>query len=144
MTENVVRVKAVCLCRRGDEILVTAGYDPTKDERFFIPAGGGVEFGELAADAARREMREELGVELGEVTLVGVFENLFAFDAKPGHEIVFAFVGAPLDPAVYERTEIHGHETNHDPIVATWQPIDRFREPPWLYPEGLLDALTRS
>src|SRR5688572_21554810 len=100
MSEQRVRVKAVCLCRRGDEILVTAGYDPGKDERFFIPAGGGVEFGELAADAARREMREELGIELADVTLLGVFENIFAFDAQPGHEIVFAFVGTPADPAV--------------------------------------------
>jgi hypothetical protein len=35
-----LRVKVVCLCRRGDEILVTAGYDPAKRERYELLTRG--------------------------------------------------------------------------------------------------------
>jgi ADP-ribose pyrophosphatase YjhB (NUDIX family) len=81
---NSIRAKAVCVCRRSDCILVGPGLDSVKGEMFYGPLGGGVEFGERAADAIRREMFEELGVQLGDVTLLGVLENIFTYDGAPG------------------------------------------------------------
>ena len=54
MTEPGIRPKVVCVFRRGDEILVGSHYDRVKEERFYGPPGGGIEFQEYAADALRR------------------------------------------------------------------------------------------
>ncbi len=54
--------------------------------------GGGIEFGETAEAALRREFAEELGVTLGSVELLEVVENIFEFEGgRPGHEIVHVF-----------------------------------------------------
>jgi ADP-ribose pyrophosphatase YjhB (NUDIX family) len=64
MPARHIRPKAVCVVRRGDALLLVDGWDPATGTRFHVPAGGGVEFGERAADAVRRELREELGVDV--------------------------------------------------------------------------------
>jgi ADP-ribose pyrophosphatase YjhB (NUDIX family) len=79
------------------------GYDAAKGEIFYSPPGGGVEFGERAVDAARRELREELAAEVCGLTLLGVLENIFTFEGQPGHEIVFVFEARFADAALYER-----------------------------------------
>lgn len=57
--------------RAGDEVLLqlrqNTGY---RDGHWAAAAAGHVERGETAYDAARREAREEIGVELGELTFV--------------------------------------------------------------------------
>ena len=58
-----IRAKAVCLFRRDSQILLSEGYDPAKDEKYLIPVGGGIEFGEKAEEAAIRETLEEIGVQ---------------------------------------------------------------------------------
>jgi ADP-ribose pyrophosphatase YjhB (NUDIX family) len=138
-----IRPKAVCVCRRGDSILVGAGYDAATGETFYGPPGGGVEFGERAVDAVRRELREELGVEVCDLTLLGVLENIFTFEGRPGHEIVFAFEARLADAALYERDELVGLE-EEQPFVAWWVPLAQFAAggPP-LYPDGLF-ALLRA
>lgn len=136
---SAIRAKAMCVFRHGDRILVEAEYDPGTDEAFFVPPGGGIEFGERAVDAIRREMREELRADICDVRLLGVLENLFTFESRQGHEIVFVFEARFTDAALYERDEITGTEGSH-PFVARWMPLASFAPggPP-LYPEGLRD-----
>ena len=137
-----IRPKAICVCRDGDRILVARAYDPAKREHFFIPLGGGVEFGEYAADAARRELREELGAEVDDVTLLGVLENIFTYDGAPGHEIVFVFDARLVDATLYARDEIDCGESDGAPFTATWLSLrDAERDGVRLYPEGLLALL---
>lgn len=136
-----IRPKSVCVCRRGDAILVIADHDATKGETFFIPPGGGIEFGERAVDTVRREMREELGADLCDVTLLGVLENIFTYEGQPGHEILFVCEARLVDTSLYEREEINGLEGDH-PFVARWMPLSHFAPggPP-LYPTGLREML---
>ena len=126
------------------------GYDAVKDERFFRLLGGGVEFGETAAQAVRRELIEELGAELTNVEPLAIQENIFDFFGRPHHEIAFLFTAELVDPSFYERDEL-GKVLDTDEEVS-WQPLSRLFDPATtepspgtlpLYPRGLL-ALLRA
>ena len=137
-----IRPKAVCVCRRGDRVLVAPAFDTVKRQTYYCPPGGGIEFGEHAADAVRREMREELAVELSDVSLLGVLENVFTHEGVAGHEVVFVFAATLENPAFYERDEIAGVESNGRPFVVQWLPLADFRPGgALLHPHGLFDLL---
>lgn len=136
-----IRALALGIFRHADRILVEQGYDPVKDQTFYRPLGGGIEFGERGGDALAREIREELGAEITQVTLLGVLENLFVFNGQPGHEIVLLYAAAFADPALVAAPEIAGTESNHAAIRARWLPLDFFVDGPPLYPEGLVELL---
>ena len=55
-----IRVLALAVLLWRDHLLCAEGYDTVKQQTFFRPLGGGVEFGERAELAAVRELREEL------------------------------------------------------------------------------------
>jgi len=55
-----VRPLAICVVRRGDEILVSEGYDASKQQRYYRPLGGAIDFGETGQAAAARELQEEI------------------------------------------------------------------------------------
>ncbi|MDF1501641.1 NUDIX hydrolase [Roseisolibacter sp. H3M3-2] len=137
-----VRPKAVCVCARGDAILVNAATDAVKGETFYGPLGGEIEFGERAADAVVRELREEVGVEVADVRRLGVLENVFTYEGAPGHEIVFVFDARLADPTLYDRAPLLGVESNGVRFEARWMPLATFAPggPP-LYPDGLYALL---
>jgi ADP-ribose pyrophosphatase YjhB (NUDIX family) len=62
--------------------LVQHSYQPG----WFLP-GGGVKKNEMLETAVRREAREELGAEIGEMRLFGIFTN--ASQHKNDHVVVF-------------------------------------------------------
>lgn len=118
-----IRPKAVCAIRRGAELLAIPGHDPATGARFWLLPGGGIEFGERAEDAARREVREELNVEIAGAAVLGVLQNLFTYAGVPGHEIVFV-VGARLaDEALYAKDEIAWTEADGMRFAARWVPL---------------------
>ena len=137
------RPRAVCIFRRRDEILVIASPDSTKGITGYDTFGGGVELGEYSADAARREMREELGVEVLGLTHLGTVECIFTHEGQLGHDIVFIYEAAFPDPAMYEKDIIEGEESDGSLIQATWKPLKEFGANSPLYPDGLLDILMR-
>ncbi len=134
------RVKAVCLFLHDGRLLAKDSFDPTKQQRFWVPVGGGVEFGETSHDAIVREVREELGAEITGVRLLGVRENLFTFDGSQGHEIVFVYDAQFAEHHKYEAEEIPGVEGTVN-FTAHW--IDPFHPEDGrpLYPDGLTDLI---
>jgi 8-oxo-dGTP pyrophosphatase MutT (NUDIX family) len=140
-----IRPLALVVFRREDgRILVAPGFDHVKQQRFYRPLGGGIEFGERAEDAARREIREELGAEIDGLRLLGVFENLFVFLGSPGHELVWLYEGHFVDPVPYQCDELTADEGGVA-FPVHWVPLELFvkGEAP-LYPDGLLEMLQIS
>ena len=134
-----IRVLAICIFLHGRRILVARGYDATKSQHFLRPIGGEVEFGESAEDALAREVREELGLEIGTLTRLGVLENVFSYDGKPGHEVVFVYDARFCDESVYTRDELPLNEDVWDG-AARWADLDALPAEP-LYPDGILELL---
>ena len=136
-----IRPLALAVFRDGSRILVedSETWDPR--DRFYRPPGGGVEFGERAIDAVRREMREEFNAEIRDVRLLGTLESIFDYHGRPGHEIVLVFEARFVDISHYEAERIVGTEGSGIRIEAIWidvsQPLDRP-----LYPDGLLELVT--
>jgi 8-oxo-dGTP pyrophosphatase MutT (NUDIX family) len=58
----------------------------TYQSHWYLP-GGGVKRGETLEEAARREAAEELGAELGDLRLFGVYTSFYEY--KSDHVIVF-------------------------------------------------------
>ena len=141
MSSALIRPLALCLLRRSGSILVNEAHDHVKNERFCRPIGGGIEFGESSADAAVREIREELNAEVTNLQFVGTLENLFTYNGSPGHEIVLIYDGEFLDRSLYQREFIPGVESNGDSFRAYWRGIDSFSSALPLYPHGLLELL---
>ena len=86
-----IRNIAVGLPVKDGHLLCLQGRDRVRSLDFHRAIGGGIEFGETAEAALRREFREELVFELGTVALLGVIENIFEHEGVPGHEIAHVF-----------------------------------------------------
>lgn len=142
MKVGIVRPVALCVFRGDDRILVLEGYDPTREQTFYRPLGGGIEFGERSQDTAAREIREELGLDVLDLEFLGTLESVFTFDGLPGHEIALVYEGAFLDQSAYRQPYLLGAEPGGAPITAVWKPLDDFRSgASILYPDGLLELL---
>lgn len=137
-----LRVKAVCVFSDKDRILAIDAFDPAKQERFWGPIGGRVEFGETSRDAITREVREELSAEARDLELLGVLESIFTFGGADGHEIVFVYDGQLAERSLYEAATVRGVESNGQEFIAHW--IDP-RKPDHarpVYPDGLVELLS--
>jgi 8-oxo-dGTP pyrophosphatase MutT (NUDIX family) len=141
MTGSHIRPIAIAAIRRGDDVLAFEYYDQTRDQTFCRPLGGGIEFGELAEDAVRRELMEEIGAGLERVTLLGVLENRFRAFGRDAHEIVFVFDADLADKSLYDGYEVG--ICADDGSKVGWHPLARFSsgDVP-LYPEGLAELLS--
>ena len=135
---------ALGLVWRGDELLVFEGYDRVKDEVYYRPLGGGIEFGEHSQEALRREFREELGVELADVRYLATTENIFVCNSQRGHEIILLYEVTLADQSLYKRETLEVHEET-ETLTARWISLREFQgNGLLLYPDGLLAYLTRS
>ncbi|MFJ2368862.1 NUDIX hydrolase [Microbacterium sp. NPDC087665] len=135
-----IRAIAVGLPIKNDHVLALEGTDHSRRLDFLRAIGGGVEFGETAEDALRREFMEELGVRLDAVELLGVRENIFTYEGEPGHEIAFIFAveSAELD-AVALDAELYVLDEG-SPV--RWVPIAEVRDGRrTLFPEGAPELL---
>ena len=121
------------------------GYDRVKQQTFYRPLGGGIEFGETGAETLAREIHEEIGQAIHDIRYLGTLENIFTFEGEPGHEIVLVYQATFVDPAIYQQNRINGIEGKDIPFIAVWKALEDFsngRGP--LYPDGLYNLLTKD
>ncbi len=136
-----IRPIAICLFSRGNKILVAEYFDYVKPENFFRPIGGGIEFGEYAAQTIARETQEELGAFVREVRYLFTLENVFVHNGAPGHEIVLVYDGAFVDETLYAQAVLRGQDTN-DVFEAFWKSRRELQaDSRPLYPSGLLERV---
>ena len=140
-----IRAKVICLFRHQERVLLTQAFDPAKNEHYLMPIGGGIEFGEHAADAIQREVLEEIQQEISHLKQLDVLENIFNFDGQAGHEIVFVYSAKFVDQGFYALQMIKGVESNGDEYQAAWytqQQLTQLKLP--IYPLGIESLLFLS
>ena len=136
-----IRPISICLMRRGEEILVSEAYDSVKKRGFARPLGGGIDFGETSAQAAIREIKEELGVDITGVELLGIVENTFVYEGTPGHEIVFVYDGRFVDESLYGRESLTAVEGKQK-FEVVWRSPQSLRDGPcYLVPQEIWQFL---
>lgn len=137
-----IRPIVIGVAVRGDRILAIEGFDAVKGERFSRPPGGGIDFGETSEEGLRREFREELAVELADITYLGALENAFTYEGRPGHEIVLVHRVELPDELRFGGDAVAGAESDGAPYTARWLPLSEVRAgSAILYPTGLLALL---
>jgi ADP-ribose pyrophosphatase YjhB (NUDIX family) len=131
-----IRCVAHAVIRHGDNLLVTCGGD------WYRCVGGGIEPDERSEYAVRREVREELGVELSRVDRLGVLENIFDFAGARQHQIAFAFDCDVADASFYARDSYDVVEAGAAIEQAFWVPLADFTSgAKRLVPDGLLELI---
>lgn len=140
-----IRNKSIISIINNREVLLTEGCDPIRDFRFYVPVGGGVEFGESIQAAAEREMREELGLSGQTLDFVNFHESIFQFLGQTEHEIVFHFV-CHISNESRANLPTHVIESSGERVEFFWYSrteLERIKlgvVPPQIYDE-LFDAL---
>jgi len=144
MKKNRVRAIAICVFRNADRILVAEGFDEIKNQKFYRPLGGTIEFGEYSDETVRRELMEEIQVEVSDLRYLGTLENIFTFNGEKGHEVVFVYDGKLINTALYEKDVLQGDELG-TPFWAVWFDLRTLGpNSPLLYPTGLAELLNKT
>lgn len=135
MEPNQIEVKALCIILRDkSEILVGVGYDEIKKEHFGRIMGGGMNFGETAQVAVRREIKEELLCEIENLEFIKLIENIFTYNGEQGHQITFLYKGDLSNKELYKQEKILVHDTKS--FEAEWLPLSDVKNGKVkLYPE---------
>lgn len=133
-----IRPIALGLAIKNGKVLVSEGYDKTKNQRFYRCLGGGIEFLEKSDEALKREFREEIDADIIVKELLDVAENIFTYEGKNAHELIFIYSIDIKDSDYKEEYSIIDMQ-NH---IAKWIDIQDFKSKKYiLYPEEIIKYL---
>ena len=109
---------------RNNKILVCEGFDSVKNQTFYRCLGGGIEFLEDSKTALKREFKEEIGADITINNFLGVSENIFTYNGKSAHEIIFFYTINISDDDYKEEYIIID---NQQTFRAKWIDINEFK-----------------
>ena len=116
------RIAAYGWCEEGGAVLLVRIAPGYVDAGMWTLPGGGIEFGEDPADAARREVEEETGIRVRLGELAGIRSEVLGPDVTTRedllHNVQVVFRAEVVDGEL--RDEL-GNSTDH----AEWIPFDR-------------------
>ena len=122
MKKLAIKLKARGLFVADGRLLVTPSFDSVKRKPHFRLPGGQIEFGERSAMTLAREMREEFGAEVEVLDLLDIVQNVFYFEGRQRHEIVFIHRTRFIDTAFLRRSELPNIEPGSNEI-SKWLPV---------------------
>lgn len=134
-----IGVKAMLIAPNDDLSAHAVSLNPPTAENpdgYHRLIGGSVELGESHQNAIVREVHEEFGATINDLTYLAAVENIFQINGELGHEIVFLYSGR-LDPPPAATnatlTEIDGNV-----VLVVWRPFREDEESLPLYPTAAL------
>jgi 8-oxo-dGTP pyrophosphatase MutT (NUDIX family) len=121
-SQETIRVLSLGIVKQDDRILLSQGFDPSKQQNFYRALGGGVNFGETSCEALVREFQEEIQAEITNIKYLGCLENIFIFNDKQGHEIIQIYQCDFVDRRFYQTEVIRFREADREK-TALWLDI---------------------
>ncbi len=118
-------VKAICIVKQGNKLLVSRDRDKIKNDYYFRPLGGSIDFRERSEDTVKREFMEELGVTIENLKYLGVTENIFTMDGQDCHEIDFIYEADIKEKSIYSKEKIEFTEGKNKSL-AMWVGYEEF------------------
>ena len=110
-------------------------------DAFWTLPGGRVELWEAASESLKREMREELSVEVNVERLLWIVENFFEYENCRSHEIGFYFLmSLPRNSRLLQQTESFEGREGELKLVFEWLEISALKER-LIYPAFLQQTL---
>lgn len=140
MNDKKFTAKAMCLFVYKGKLLL---YENISGEgiRFYRPPGGHIERGEYAHQAVQREVKEELGAKITNVTLWRVIENIFATKSKLRHEYVFCFTADFVNKEFYEKKQIDSYDGEKKRVLCWYGKEDVVKHKMFVVPTGIMEIL---
>lgn len=86
-----IRPIVLGLAIKDNKLLVSEGFDKVKNQTFYRCLGRGIEFLEKSTDALKREFKEEINIDIVIKDFLGISENIFTYEGKNAHELVFYY-----------------------------------------------------
>jgi ADP-ribose pyrophosphatase YjhB (NUDIX family) len=119
LPEMTLRARAVIPDTEG-HVLLDRTHDPAKDGFYWFP-GGGIEPGETAEEAVKRELVEEAAFRIDVLKLLYLSENLFVESGEYRHEVIFYFLAAVAARLDAPPVDLRDHEWH--PPSSTPRPL---------------------
>lgn len=139
---NTIRAKVIGIAQHRKSLLVCEVLDDHGVLKGWCPLGGGIEFGETAIEAIKREIFEELECSILISGDPSTYENIFEHHGCIGHEIIFAFPITFDDPNIYKKKRFQIREDKGTLHWVEWVEIERFHTgKDILFPEVLLSKI---
>lgn len=111
---GLLALRVALLCVDAGRLLVA--WDRRYPDFLALP-GGAVQAGESSEAAARREWREETGLDAGGLHLAGIVENFFVWENAPAHELGFCY---RIAPAAFP---VSGPVLDNPDVELRWLPL---------------------
>lgn len=118
-----IRPISLGLAIKNGKVLVSEGYDKVKNQKFYRCLGGGIEFLEKSDEALKREFKEEIGADITIKDFLGLQENIFTFNGKNGHELIFIY-SVDIKDCDYKEEYNIIDEVNS---IAKWIDVEDFK-----------------
>ena len=134
-----IRPIVLGVVRKGNKLLVSKGYDKSKNQEFYRCLGGGIEFLEKSEDALKREFKEEINIEIELGDFLGISENIFNYKGKDAHELILFYEAYINDKDYQQKYDLVDDDIETE---AVWVDIDKFKNKELiLYPAQIFNYL---
>lgn len=119
-----IRPIVLGLAIKDNKLLVSEGFDNVKKQTFYRCLGGGIKFLEKNTDALKREFKEEINIDIVIKDFLGISENIFTYEGKNAHELVFYYNINILDKDYKEEYVV---TDDNGQSKAVWIDINEFK-----------------
>ena len=115
-------VRAACIIYSKDGSKMLAHVEENSDH-IALP-GGGVKIGEQSLETVRREIMEELGLEVKNLKIKGTLENFFNYKDKKVHGLEIIYEGEFVSNQPYQEEILDGIEERDKKLQFKWVDIN--------------------
>jgi 8-oxo-dGTP pyrophosphatase MutT (NUDIX family) len=133
--QNVFNYRVVGILIENGHVLIHR----SKMETHWSLPGGRIKYGEDAKSSLKREMMEELAVQVESAEYLWTVENFFTYKEKEFHEVGLYFKIKTIKPLLFQNGEEFTVE-EAERLVFKWVPLEDLKVYP-LYPTVVKDKL---